>query len=171
MSAYDHSAYGAQEEYRINLRRDLIGGSLAGLLAGGALLVVVFQYDLLWFRPLATPEFVSAALLEGAVPGAETLSRLRGARIGMFSVIHVIAFTFLGILMARFFRFTQLRKTYVAGALYGLVVCTVTLAAGMQVTGTQMSTNFGWPVFLVCNFAAGIVMVLVLRRVQGVASS
>ena len=171
MSVYDHSAYGAREEYRKDLRRDLIGGILAGLLAGLALLVVLFRYDLLWFRPLAAPEFVSAALLEGAVPGAETLARLRGARMAMFTTIHIVAFTFLGILMARFFRFTQLRKTYVTGALYGLVVCSVTLAAGMQVTGTQMSTKHGWPLFMACNFAAGIVMVLVLRRMQGIASS
>jgi hypothetical protein len=41
----------------------------------------------------------------------------------------------------------------------------------MQLTGTQMSAKLGWPTFLVCNFAAGIVMVLVLRRLQGVAST
>ena len=171
MSVYDHSAYAAREEYKKDLRGDLIGGTLAGLLAGGALLVVIFQYDLLWFRPLATPQFVSAALLEGAVPGAETLSRLRGARMAMFTTVHLVAFTFLGILMARFFRFTQLRKTFVAGALFGLIVCTVTLAAGMQVTGTQMSARLNWPIFLACNFSAGIVMVVALRRMQGVSSS
>ena len=158
----------AQGTYRKLLHQDLLWGGLAGLLAGGALTVFFFGYDVLWFRPMATPDFLSGALLGGGEPGAETVERLRNLRISIFTMLHMTAFTFLGIIFARFFRFTQLRKTLLAGVLWGLIVCTAVLSAGMQVTGTQMATEPGWPGLLAGNAAAGLVMVLFLRRAQGV---
>ena len=71
MSVYDHTAYGAEQEYRKLLRRDLRDGILAGVLAGGTLIIFFFGYDVLWFRPLATPDFLSGALFGGAEPGVE----------------------------------------------------------------------------------------------------
>ena len=158
----------AEGTYRRLLRQDLLWGGLVGLLAGGALTVFFFGYDVLWFRPIATPDFLSGALLGGAEPGAETVERLRNLRIAIFTILNMIAFTLLGIIFARFFRFTQLRKTLLVGVLWGLVACTAVLGAGMQVTGTQMSTEPGWPALLAGNAAAGLVMVLFLRRAQGV---
>jgi len=158
----------AQGTYRKLLHQDLLWGGLAGILAGGALTVFFFGYDVLWFRPMATPDFLSGALLGGGEPGAETVENLRNLRIAIFTILHMIAFTLLGIIFARFFRFTQLRKTLLAGALWGLVVCTAIFAAGMQVTGTQMAAQPGWPGVLAGNVAAGLVMVLFLRRAQGV---
>ena len=93
----------AQGTYSKLLRQDLLWGGLAGLLAGGALTVFFFGYDVLWFRPLATPDFLSSALLGGGEPGAETVERLRNLRIGIFTTLHMTAFTFLGIIFARFF--------------------------------------------------------------------
>ena len=171
MSVYDQSAYVAEQDYRKLLRKDLRYGVLAGLLAGAAIMILFFFYDVLWFRPLATPDFLSNALLGGGDLSAETLIKLRSTRIVIFSILHLVAFTFLGILFARFFRFTQLRKTLLSGGLYGLIVCTAVFSASMQVTGTQMSAEPGWPALLAGNFGAGIVMVIFLRRAQGVGSS
>ena len=171
MSAYSHSAHAAEQEYRKQLHKDLGVGALAGLLAGAAIMILFFVYDVLWFRPLATPEFLSKALLGGGNLDAETLTSLRSSRIVIFSILHMVAFAFLGILFARFFRFTQLRKTLLSGGLYGLVVCTAVFSASMQVTGTQVSAEPGWPALLAGNFGAGIVMVIFLRRAQGVGSS
>ena len=171
MSAYYQGTDVAEGTYRKLLHQDLLWGGLAGLLAGGALMVFFFGYDVLWFRPLATPDFLSGALLGGVEPGAETVAKLRSVRIAIFTVLHTVAFTLLGIVFARFFRFTELRKTLLVGVLYGLVVCTAVFAAGMQVTGTQMSEKPGWPALLAGNLAAGVVMVVLLRRAQGVGPS
>jgi hypothetical protein len=168
MAVYYQATDVAQGTYRKLLRQDMLWGGLAGLLAGGALTVFFFGYDVLWFRPLATPDFLSGALLGGTEPGAETVESLRNVRIAIFTILHLVAFTLLGMIFARFFRFTQLRKTLMVGALWGLIVCTAVLAAGMQVTGTQMSAEPGWPGLLAGNVAAGVVMVLFLRRTQGV---
>ena len=168
MAVYYQATDVAEGTYRRLLRQDLLWGGLAGLLAGGALTVFFFGYDVLWFRPLATPDFLSGALLGGMDPGAETVESLRNLRIAIFTSLHMIAFTLLGIIFARFFRFTQLRKTVLAGVLWGLVACTAVLGAGMQVTGTQMAAEPGWPALLAGNAAAGLVMVLFLRRAQGV---
>lgn len=168
MAVYYQATEVAQGTYRRLLHQDLLWGGLAGLLAGGALAVFFFGYDVLWFRPMATPDFLSGALLGGGEPGAETVVSLRNLRIAIFTILHLVTFTLLGIIFARFFRFTQLRKTLLAGVLWGLVVCSAVLAAGMQVTGTQMATEPGWPALLAGNVAAGLVMVLFLRRAQGV---
>jgi hypothetical protein len=169
--ALDRSGYVAEGTYRKQLREDIRWGGLAGLLAGGALMVFFFAYDVLWFTPLATPDFLSKALLGGGEPSPELLTKLRTIRIAVFSVLHLVAFIMVGIIFARFFRFTQLRKTLGVGGLYGLVVCTAVFTAGMQVTGTQMTAKPGWPALLAGNLAAGIVMVVFLRRVQGVEPS
>jgi hypothetical protein len=171
MSVFDHSAYVAEGTYRKLLRRDLLWGGLAGLLAGAALMVFFFAYDVLWFRPLATPDFLSGALLGGGESSPETLASLTRARIMIFSILHVITFTLLGVMFARFFRFTALRKTVLVGVLYGLIVCTAVFSAGLQVTGTQMSAEPGWPALLAGNLAAGVVMVVFLRRALGVSPS
>ena len=110
------------------------------------------------------------ALLGAAEPGVEAISRLRNVRIGILTILHLVTFAFLGVVLARFLRFTQLRKTLVVGVLYGLIVCTAIFGAGMQVTGTQMSVEPGWPALLTGNFVAGLVMVVYLRRAQGVDS-
>ena len=171
MSVYDHSAHVAEQTYRKLLRKDLRDGAIAGILAGGVLLVLFFAYDLVYFRPLATPDFLSSAFFGGGEPGEETIARLRSARIGAFTVLHLVTFTFVGVLLARFFRFTQLRKTFLTGALYGLIVCTAVFSAGLQVTGAEMSVAPPWPPLLGGNFATGLVMVMFLRRVQGVGPS
>ena len=138
------------------------------MLAGGGLAVFFFGYDVLWFRPLATPDSLSGALLGGMEPGAETVERLRNVRISIFTILHMIAFTLLGIISPDSFDSPIVRKTLLAGVLWGLVACTAVLGAAMQVTGTQMATEAGWPALLAGNAAAGLVMVLFLRRAQGV---
>jgi hypothetical protein len=171
MSVHNHSVHVAEQDYRKQLRKDLRFGALAGLLAGAAIMILFFGYDVLWFRPLATPDILTGALLGGGDLDAGTLTKLRSTRIAIFSILHLVAFVFLGILFARFFRFTQLRKTLLSGGLFGLIVCTAVFSASMQLTGTQMSAEPGWPAILAGNFGAGIVMVIFLRRAQGVSPS
>ena len=170
MSVYDRSAYVAERRYRKVLWKDLRDGALAGFVAGSAIIILFFFYDVLSFRPLATPEFLSRTLLGGAELGA-VANELNTSRITIFTILHLVTFTLLGIILARFFRFTQMHKTVLMGGLYGVTACTIFFGASMQVTGTQMSAEPGWPAVLAGNLAAGIVMVIFLRRVQGAAPS
>jgi len=171
MSVHDHSACGAEQDYRKFRRRDLRDGALAGILAGGALIIMIFSYDMLSFTPLATPDFLSSGVFGGGDLGAGAEAKLRSARIGAFTTLHLLTFALLGVIFARFFRFTQLRKTLLSGVLYGLIVCTAVFAAGIHLTGTEMAAEPGWPGVLIGNFSAGLVMVVYLRRAQGVNSS
>ncbi|MGB5303010.1 MAG: hypothetical protein WBO43_00400 [Gemmatimonadota bacterium] len=171
MSVHDHSAHVAEEAYRKSLRKDFLHGALAGVLAGAAMMILFFAYDMLSFKPLATPDFLSSALLGGGEPNAETAVKLRTARIAGFTTFHLLVFTVLGITLARFLRFTGLKKTLLAGGLYGLIVCTAIFNVSMQVTGTQLAAATGWPALLAGNFAAGIVMVAFLRRAEQVDPS
>jgi hypothetical protein len=168
LSVYDHSAYAAEGTYRKLHQKDMLWGGLAGLLAGAGLMVVFLAFDVLSFTPLATPAFLSSALPGGGDAGGEAVTELTSARIVLFSVLHLATFTLIGVVFARFFRFTALRKTLVVGALFGLIVCTAVFGAGLQVTGTQMSAEPGWPALLAGNLVAGLVMVVVLRRALGV---
>ena len=171
MSVYDHSAHVAEQTYRRRLRKDVLHGAFAGVLAGMAIMIVFFTYDMLWFKPLATPDFLSGTFLGGGDAGAEPSSGLRMTRIAIFSTLHLLIFTLIGIAFARFFRFTQLSKTLLVGGLYGLIACTAIFSATLQVTGTQMSGEWGWPALLGGNFLAGIVMVVFLRRAEQVDPS
>ena len=138
---------------------------MAGVLAGVGTMVLVFGFDMLFFKPLATPELLSGALLGG---DAETvLARLRVARIGIFTVLHLAVFTLLGIVLARFFSLTRIRKTALAGAAYGLIICTLVFAASLQLSGTHMSSETGWMAILGANIVAGVIMQVFLRVVQG----
>lgn len=171
MSVYDHSAHVAEQTYRRRLKKDVLHGAFAGVLAGMAIMILFFTYDMLWFKPLHTPDFLSGSFLGGGDLGAEPSRGLRTTRIAIFSTLHLFIFTLLGIVFARFFRFTELRKTLIVGGLYGLIACTAIFSSTLQVTGTQMSGKWGWPALLAGNFLAGIVMVVFLRRAEQVDPS
>lgn len=165
------SAYGDARRHRQLLLRDYRDGAVAGLLAGTTLIVLFFVYDVLLFAPLATPDFLSGKFLGSGDPGAELAPMLRTVRIAIFTILHLAAFAFLGIALARLLHFAQLKKAVLAGALYGLTACTLLFGVSLQVSGAQMSAVPGWPAILVGNVAAGIIMVIYLRLAQGAEPS
>ena len=166
------SAYGDLRLHRELLLRDYRDGAVAGLLAGTTLIVLFFVYDVLSFAPLATPDFLSGEFLGNEDPGGEYAPMLRTVRMVIFTFLHLAAFAFLGIALARLLHFAQLKKAVLAGALYGLTACTLLFGVSLQVSGTEMSAGGpGWPAVLVVNVAAGIVMVIYLRWAQGAEPS
>jgi len=171
MPVSGRSAYGDARRHRQLLSRDYRDGAVAGLLAGTTLIVLFFVYDVLSFAPLATPDFLSGKILGSEDPGAELAPMLRTVRIAIFTLLHLAAFAFLGIALARLLHFTQLKKAVLAGALYGLTACTLLFGVSLQVSGTQMSAVPGWPAILMGNVAAGIVMGVYLRWAQGAEPS
>ena len=167
MSVYDRSAYASARKYRELRRKDLRDGALAGLLAGAAVMLLFLAYDLVSFTPLATPEFLSAALFGSgnASPAEEAGSD--GGRLALFTVVHLATFVLLGIGLARLFRNTGVRRSLWAGGLYGFLVCTIIFSVSMQITGTEVSDGPGHWSIMAVNLAAGLVMVSYLRVAQG----
>lgn len=169
MLVADRAGQVAMRKYRERLQRDVRDGAMAGVLAGAGVMVAIFGFDLLFFEPLTTPEFLISAMLGGDNNG-DAAARLRAARIAIFSLLHMSVFSLLGIVLARFFSLTALRKTVLAGGAFGLIICTIVFSAGLQVTGTHMSQDPGWWGIIGANVLAGVIMVTFLRVVQGARS-
>lgn len=149
----------AAERYHDRVHNDLRYGAVAGLLGGGLIMIFFLVYDALFFRPLATPEFLSEVLLGRKTLAADIAARLRLVRIAVFTVLHMAAFTALGIVLANLFRMSGVRKRPLLGGLYGLTVCTLVFRGGLHVSGTELLAEPQWPAVMLGNFVAGIAMV------------
>jgi hypothetical protein len=149
----------AAERYHDRVHNDLRFGAVAGLLGGASIMILFFVYDVLFFTPLATPDFLSDLLLGREALAADIAVRLRAVRIAIFTVVHLAAFTALGIVLANLFRISGVRKSLLLGGLYGLSVCTLLFRAGLHLSGTELLTEPEWPAVMLGNFLAGVVMV------------
>jgi hypothetical protein len=78
-------------------------------------MILFFVYDALFFGPLATPDFLSEVLIGREALAADVAVRLRVVRIVIFTVLHLTAFTALGIVLANLFRMSGVRKTLLLG--------------------------------------------------------
>ncbi len=96
---------------------------------------------------------------------------MKTVRIAIFTLLHLAAFAFLGVALARLLHFAQLKKAVLGGALYGLTACTLLFGVSLQVSGARMAEVPGWPAILLGNVAAGIVMATYLRWAQGAEPS
>ncbi len=134
-------------------------------------MVAFFLYDVMWFTPLATPDFLCRGLLGSEDPGADVAAMLRAVRIAIFTILHLAAVTLLGIDLSRLLHLAGIGKTLLAGALTGLTVCTIVFSTNLRITGTQMSAEPGWLPVLAGNVAAGVVMVMYIRFAQGMDPS
>lgn len=128
-------------------------GAMAGLLAGATLIVVFFALDLFAGRPLATPTFLSGALLGDAMPEASS------ARIGLYTAAHFIVFIGLGILAAVFFTTLGVPRNMLIGAAYGLFACSAVFYPALIITGTDILAAPAWPAVFFGNVIAGMVIV------------
>jgi len=126
-------------------------------------MILFLAYDALFFRPLATPDFLSEVLLGRGILATDIAARLRLVRIVMFTVLHLAAFTALGIVLANLFRMSGVRKRLLLGGLYGLTACTLLFRAGLHLSGTELLVEPQWPAVMLGNFVAGIVMVGYLK--------
>jgi len=139
--------------------RDLRQGAIAGILGGGAIILLFLAYDALSFGPLATPDRLSGGLL-----GLDSLVTDIGVRlgflvaIGLFTLFHLGAFMALGILLLAFLRISGVRSKVLFGGLYGVTVCTVAFLAALNASGAELMATPEWPALLLGNFLAGVVM-------------
>ena len=138
---------------------------MAGLLAGLTIMVLFVMHDLLLFGPFATP----ANLVDRVIPAAENFATASTVvRISLFTVIHLLVFTALGLCAVGLLRWSQVTNTVLLAVLYGVVVCTIVFDVSLGLAGAHVNTEPAWPVVMSANAVAGAVMGLVLRlRMRG----
>jgi len=163
MPGYDDSSYRAAERYHDRLSKDLRHGAVAGLLGGGSIMVLFLGYDALFFRPLATPDILSEALVGQEALALDFAVQLRAVRVVMFTVLHLAVFTGLGIMLTNLLRITGARESLLLGGVYGLIICTILFRVVLHLSGTELLAEPQWLVVMLGNFIAGVVMVSYLK--------
>jgi hypothetical protein len=138
-------------------RKCIVSGATGGFLAGALLVVLFFFFDLARGEPLATPTFLSEALL--GQQGVEAGS----VRTILFTVTHFTAFVVLGILAAIVIDLTGIPRNIFVGAAYGLFVCSLVFYGTLLMSGIRILDAPGWPAVFFGNVLAGMVMVTYLR--------
>ena len=128
-------------------------GAVAGFLAGVTLIVLFFLYDIVARHPLATPQFLSGALLGDTMPEPSPV------RMAFYTVAHLGVFTVLGIGAAMFFTGLDVPRNLTIGAAYGLFACSLVFYPALVVTGTDILAAPAWPAVFFGNVVAGLVMV------------
>lgn len=137
--------------------KSLGAGAVAGLLAATALILLFLFIDLAKGEPLATPTFLSGALLGQELPEATTL------RIGLYTVAHYLAFVVLGMLAAMMFDTFKIPRNLTIGAAFGLFACSIVFYPALIITGTDILSAPAWQVVFFGNVLAGLVIVAYLH--------
>ncbi|MEE9208446.1 MAG: hypothetical protein V3U67_08790 [Gemmatimonadota bacterium] len=137
--------------------KSLGSGVVAGLLAATALIVLFFFIDLAKGQPLATPTFLSGALLGQEMPEATPL------RIGAYTLAHYLAFVVLGTLAAIMFDTFKIPRNLTIGAAFGLFACSLVFYPALIITGTDILSAPAWQAVFFGNVLAGLVMVAYLH--------
>lgn len=132
-------------------------GAIAGFLAGLTLIVLFFVIDIVARTPLATPRFLSGALL------GETMSAATPLRMALYTLAHLGVFTVLGIGAALFFTGLDVPRNLTIGAAYGLFACSLVFYPALVITGTDILAAPAWPAVFFGNVVAGVVMVSYLH--------
>lgn len=142
-------------------------GTVAGMIAGLAVAVVVFGYDLLHLDPLATPELLSRNLLGGAAPDgsgsgtlgwvADTLVSVR--EISVYTVVHLAVFAGIGVFGAWVFGPGGVAANVLTGGLFGALAGMSAFYIGIGLVGPESITLPDWKLVLAVNAFAGVVLV------------
>ena len=155
-------------------RRPIPDGASAGLVAGLAVIVIFFLYDVVRMTPLATPFELAGILFgaEGPGTGLSGTGRLAAIASALFRMLaytgfHFAVFAALGAAAVAFFDRLKLPLNVVTGGIYGLVVCTGVLYAAFWLVWSGVSAPSLTGVLL-ANTVAGVVLAL---RLQSPAST
>ena len=138
----------------------VIRGGLAGILAATALALWFLVIDALQGRPLHTPAFLASVVLD-----VEQL-RVGAGMILLYTLLHYIAFTLLGIVMAELLPRIRFAPNILLGAVLGFLLFDVAFYASVLITGVDVVDALGWPPVLAGNVIAGVVLMAGLRLLQ-----
>ncbi len=104
----------------------VVNGAVGGFLAGAALIVLFFFYDLARGVPLATPTFLASAVFGNEGPLEVP------AQVAIYTVAHFIVLTLLGIVAALLIEAARLPRNLLVGTAYGLCACTLVFYAAPE---------------------------------------
>ena len=121
-------------------------------------MILLLGVDALFFRPLATPDFLAEALIGHEALALDFTAQLRAVRIVMFTVLHLAVFMGLGIILAKLVRRSEIGKSLLVGGLFGLIVCTILFGVVLHLSGTELVGVPPWPAVALGNLLAGVVM-------------
>jgi hypothetical protein len=133
---------------------------VAGLLAGAAIAVLYGSFDFVRGEPFETLVFLADGLL-GTNTGDPTL-----VQVLLFTALHFLVFVALGIFACILTDLTQVPRTVLVGALFGLFTYSLVFYPALIVSGVEIVAAPAWPIVFFGNIAAGIVAILSLRRAR-----
>ena len=136
----------------------VVDGAVGGIIAGAVVAVWFFILDLATGQPFHTPRVLAAAFL-----GHE--SSLAPARlVTVYTLLHLGAFTVLGIGGALLMRVTGEVPRVLTGALFGIGALSATHYTGLLLLGVPVLTLLPPVQVLAATILGGIAMMLYLHR-------
>ncbi len=140
-------------------RRVFLHGAIAGILAATAVAIFFLVVDWAIHAPFRTPAFLSGAILgiHHATPDA-------GA-IVPYTIVHYVVFVVIGILAAWVVGSVPTARGLLFGIVVGFLLFDLLFYAGILSSGTDIIRALGWPLVLLGNILAGLVMLAYLRLV------
>lgn len=145
-------------------RGRVLSGAMAGFSAGAVLMVLFLVFDLVRGEPLATPNFLSSAVLGQVVAEAAPV------RLVLYTIAHLAVFVVLGVVAVAIFDLVGVPMNLLVGAAYGLFGCSLVFYTALVASGARILEAPSWPAVFFGNLVAGVVMVEYLRRVGPEAS-
>ncbi len=146
----------------MNRTRTLVHGAIAGILAATAVAVFFLIVDWAIHAPFRTPAF-----LAGAILGLRHAQPDAGA-IVPYTILHYVVFVLIGILVAWVVGSVPAARGILFGIVVGFLLFDLLFYAGILASGTNIIRALGWPLVLVGNILAGVVMLAYLGLVSPV---
>jgi len=155
----------------MTILRRVIHGAEAGVLAGAGIAGLFLILDVAQLAPLSTPVTLASSLWGPVAldPGSDTLARslalgLGGARLVAYSLLHLLAFTAIGVVGAFLINTASFWTSLLGGVVYGTVACSALFYAGNWMTEAPMVLDAIGPTSIVLvNAMAGAIMGLGLH--------
>jgi len=141
--------------------RVFLHGAIAGILAATAVAVLFLVVDWSIHAPFRTPAFLAGAIL-GMHP-----TTTAGA-IVPYTFVHYVVFVVIGILWV--VGGVPTARGILFGIVVGFLLFDLLFYAGILSSGTNIIRALGWPLVLIGNIVAGIVMLAYLRLVEPAAA-
>jgi hypothetical protein len=135
----------------------LVRGLIAGIIGATVIAVFFFVADMIQGTPLATPGFMAEALL--GTPGA--------AGVPAYTVLHYMSFLVMGMATAWVMHNVRTNAPILIGLALGGMLFAFIFYGAVLLNGPAVVDEVGWPTALLANLAAGLAMVLSVRRSEG----
>lgn len=132
-------------------------GLTAGFLAGSTVALYFMFVDLFAAAPLRTPAFLSASLL--GLEGMEVAL----LPIAVYTLLHYAVFLTLGLVLARIANGLAPGAYILLGLAVGIFLFDLLFYGSLIITGVDVVEALGWPIVLLGNLLAGVVLLEYLR--------